>query len=120
MTKSKDLVEYIEKTDSCWIWKGSKSKTGAGRVSVYVGDMRKQTSAPRVVWTLERKEKVPSNKRLIPICDNPSCVNPDHFKLVGWEPKLYLCDYCYLEYPAQDLSTAYSEKYVCKKCAGES
>jgi HNH endonuclease len=67
-----NLDELLNKTDSCWLWKGRIDKNGYGTYGPKV--------AHRVVWTL-LVGKIPKGKQLNhkdKICPNRHCVNPEH------------------------------------------
>jgi hypothetical protein len=67
----KRFFSKVEKTETCWIWKGSKIR-GYG-VLFY----KQQIRAHRFSYMIHHgpldKTKVICHK-----CDNPECVNPDH------------------------------------------
>lgn len=67
------FFQKIKKTDGCWLWTGSKTEWGYGRVWLN----RKFYQANRVSFAIH-KHPVPKNKLVCHSCDNPSCVNPDH------------------------------------------
>jgi len=70
--------ERVEKTETCWIWTGSKRPDGYG--VFHAGGKTNATSAHRLSWKLYHGE-IPEGLVLRHMCDNPICVNPDHLKL---------------------------------------
>lgn len=64
----------IEKTDSCWLWRGCVGNHGYGQIS-YLG---RQHRVHRLVWELTQNKKIPKGMFACHSCDNPRCVNPDH------------------------------------------
>ena len=72
------LLSKVEKTDSCWNWKGAtRGKNGYGAMKVD----GKVVSVHKLAYTLYRGE-IPQNLLVSHTCHNSLCVNPDHLKLV--------------------------------------
>lgn len=69
----KKFWRYVEKTDSCWLWKGRLDKDGYGTIK----DGRSTKRAHRVSFEMHFKS-LSKNKMVLHKCNNPSCVNPDH------------------------------------------
>ena len=69
------FASKIEKTETCWLWKGALDKNGYG-VTWY---NKKFEYAHRVSWLFYVKGLTEMPKNVIRhTCDNTQCVNPDH------------------------------------------
>jgi hypothetical protein len=68
-------VEIPPNENDCWIWTGLKSKKGYGSISL-IG--KKMMRAHRLSWELYNKREIPYWLLACHVCDNPSCVNPNH------------------------------------------
>ena len=66
-----DFWGLIDKTDTCWLWKGPRipANVGYGYFSYHL--------AHRVMWEIENGV-IPKGKLICHSCDNPPCVNPSH------------------------------------------
>lgn len=78
MESDKDIKRfesYLNKTDSCWLWKGGKDIKGYG-IFFYKG---RTTFAHRVSLLLYNKVKELTPGLVVRhSCRNTSCVNPNH------------------------------------------
>lgn len=61
----------IDKTADCWLWTGTKTDRGYGRLG--------KRPAYRIAYEL-LVGPIPDGMHLDHICHNPSCVNPDHLR----------------------------------------
>lgn len=71
------LWEKVEKTDSCWIWKGTKNPKGYGRIVVN----GKPKPVHRVTYELVHGP-VSDDLHLDHLCRRRDCVRPDHLEPV--------------------------------------
>ena len=71
------LVSKFEVQDGCWEWRGSKSPTGYGKLSLW--DWARY--AHRVVYELLRGP-IQDGLEIDHLCRNRGCVNPDHLEPV--------------------------------------
>lgn len=71
------VLSKIEKTNTCWIWKGSTRGNGYGSYSIN----NRNIPAHRVVYEL-LKGKIPEGLQLDHLCRNRACVNPEHLEPV--------------------------------------
>lgn len=77
-TMTERFMEKVEKTSSCWLWKGCCHERGYGYF--YTGpeySSRKMDYAHRVSLFLHKDERH-DDLCVLHSCDNPKCVNPEH------------------------------------------
>jgi hypothetical protein len=75
--KRGDFWSRVEKTESCWLWRGPVNRKGYGFVSRrHYGE----SLAHRYSW-LVYKGPVPLGLCVLHRCDIAACVNPDHLFL---------------------------------------
>lgn len=64
---------YVDKSDSCWIWTGPK-RSGYGRLKIE----GRMYSATRLAWYMRHGSMPGPELCLCHTCDVRACVNPDH------------------------------------------
>ncbi len=67
------FMKKVEKTDSCWIWKGMLTRYGYGKHT-----RRNSTSVAHRISYEYHVGNIPEGKILCHKCNNKKCVNPDH------------------------------------------
>lgn len=78
MTKIDRFWSKVEKTSSCWIWKGNVGSNGYGQF----GYNYKVVSSHRLAYQLTKGE-IPEGMELDHLCKNTLCVNPEHLEIVN-------------------------------------
>lgn len=68
----------VEKTETCWLWVGSRNSDGYGMI--YNHDRHKTERTHRVAYELQIGT-IPAGLQVLHHCDNPPCVRPDHLWL---------------------------------------
>lgn len=74
------LWAKVDKTETCWLWRGSRNRLGYGRICEG-GPSRRILFAYRVAYELERGP-IPPGLSLDHLCRVPACVNPAHLEAV--------------------------------------
>ena len=69
----RDFWGRATKTDTCWLWNGTKSSTGYGVVKIN----GKSVFAHRHAYELT-KGPIPPGKLVLHSCDVRPCIRPDH------------------------------------------
>jgi hypothetical protein len=68
----------VQKSDSCWLWIGAKSKNGYGNFKA-----RSYVNVPAHRWSYEMaRGDIPEGLHLDHLCRTPLCVNPAHLEAV--------------------------------------
>ena len=73
MNHEQRFLQKINKTDSCWIWTGSRNSKGYGLFQAN----KQRFVASRFAYQSWIGE-IPEGLLVCHKCDNPPCVNPDH------------------------------------------
>jgi len=68
----------IEKTDGCWIWRGSITRYGYGQFAVTAHKTARAHRFAYELWV----GSIPSGLVLDHLCRNRACVHPDHLEPV--------------------------------------
>ncbi len=77
----KDGPVVREDIGPCWLWAGSKSRTGYGRFHLSAGGKRRAIGAHCVAWLLQ-VGPIPEELELDHLCRMRACVNPTHLEPV--------------------------------------
>lgn len=68
------IFEKLQKTDTCWLWKGTVTIYGYGQIAY----QKKQVSVHRLMFELHNPEIDITDLDICHTCDIRNCCNPDH------------------------------------------
>jgi len=68
---------HVEKTETCWIWKGTKNSSGYGILHIAGYSQMVHRASYR-----HYKGEIPRSLEIDHLCRNKLCVNPDHLEAV--------------------------------------
>ncbi len=71
----------VDKTNSCWIWKGNTNKKGYGYF--YVKTHRKLLRVHRLIL-IDLGIEIPTGMCSHHLCNNKACINPAHIVLLSY------------------------------------
>lgn len=77
MRTAEKFWAYVEKTNNCWLWRGSLNNQGYGNVRWF----NKTLKAHRVAYELTYSS-IPEGLDLDHLCRTRNCVNPEHLEPV--------------------------------------
>jgi len=80
---SKGFWFYVEKTETCWLWKGAIAKNGYGTFHVPGSGMNGSTVYAHRYAFEELVNKIPYKMDLDHKCRIRRCVNPNHLEVVS-------------------------------------
>jgi hypothetical protein len=70
----------VEKTETCWLWRGHVEANGYGRTSIGAPPNRTAWLAHRLAWVIENGP-IPPGRWVLHRCDVRRCVRPSHLFL---------------------------------------
>lgn len=82
LTVEERFWSKVKKTDSCWNWTGSNWR-GYGKFGLITGKSPVQAHRLSYAWSIGTDYyQLPRDKEVDHLCHNPSCVRPEHLRLV--------------------------------------
>lgn len=76
-TELQRFWNFVSKTETCWLWQGSKDPSGYGTFRLKAG---KVVKTHRYSFALHKGE-IPTGLFVLHSCHTPSCVNPEHLRV---------------------------------------
>ncbi len=71
---------HVHKTETCWLWYGSRNENGYGSLTIRTGKTQKVFKAHRFSWMLANGP-IPPGLWVLHDCDVKACVRPEHLHL---------------------------------------
>lgn len=81
-TLTERLWARVEKTDTCWEWTGYRTPKGYGLLSATSPDGKGTSRQAHRIAFEEANGPIPEDRVVDHACLNPSCVRPEHLRLV--------------------------------------
>ena len=78
------FLKKVEKTETCWLWRGAMKNTGYGEMTLRVNGKKKYFRAHRVSFKIFKDEELEQGLVIDHICRNKACVNPEHLRQVSY------------------------------------
>jgi len=80
----KDIERFWSKVerkgdDECWEWKGTRDIGNYGKL--YISSPKRTTLMAHRISYFLKNGKFPLEMKILHICDNPPCCNPNHLKI---------------------------------------
>jgi hypothetical protein len=70
---------YTKKQSGCWEWNLYRDPDGYGQFAININKKKRMFRAHRFSWIIANQKDWPENMPVARhMCNNPSCVNPDH------------------------------------------
>ena len=77
---SRRFWRCVQQTDTCWLWTGPRTSSGAGYFRTVEGGRRRRRRAAVLVWE-DAYGPVPAGHVVRPRCGQAACVRPEHLGL---------------------------------------
>lgn len=80
LPRSERFWQRVDRSGDCWEWRGNINQLRGGYGYFYDDDQRLRR-AHRIAWELQYGQVLTESQALMHLCDNPSCVRPEHLKI---------------------------------------
>lgn len=87
-TAEEKFLEKVEKTETCWLWMGGRQPKGYGVFRWYDSAGKTEYLAHRFSYDFY-VGPIPTDLMVDHTCQNKSCVNPAHLRLVDALTNIY-------------------------------